>query len=133
MTREEASTALGDRNCLLWGMSKEEQKYYSEALDMAISALFAEPCEDCISRESILNAITEIDDHCNMDIYTNEVRELVNDLPSVQPIRPKGEWILDKEHSYTFGIYKCSNCQSFGSAKHYHFCPNCGADMRGDK
>ena len=39
MTREEAITALGDRNNLLWGMSKEEQKYYSEALDMAISAL----------------------------------------------------------------------------------------------
>lgn len=39
MTREEAKTALGDRNNLLWGMSKEEQKYYSEALDMAISAL----------------------------------------------------------------------------------------------
>lgn len=39
MTREEAITALGDRNNLLWGMSKEEQKYYSEALDMAILAL----------------------------------------------------------------------------------------------
>lgn len=39
MTREEAITALGDRNNLLWGMSKEEKKHYSEALDMAISAL----------------------------------------------------------------------------------------------
>lgn len=39
MTREEARTALGDRNNLLWGMSKEERKHYSEALDMAISAL----------------------------------------------------------------------------------------------
>jgi len=39
MTAEEAITALGDRNNLLWGMSKEEKKYYSEALDMAISAL----------------------------------------------------------------------------------------------
>lgn len=39
MTKEEAITALSDRNNLLWGMSKEEQKYYSEALDMAISAL----------------------------------------------------------------------------------------------
>ena len=26
MTREEAITALGDRNNLLWGMSKEEKK-----------------------------------------------------------------------------------------------------------
>lgn len=43
MNREEAITALGDRNNLLWGMSKEEQEYYSKALDMAISALSAEP------------------------------------------------------------------------------------------
>ena len=46
MTREEAITALGDRNNLLWGMSKEEQKYYSEALDMAISALSENKGED---------------------------------------------------------------------------------------
>ena len=39
MTREEAITALGDRNNLLWGMSWEEQKYYSKALDMAIASL----------------------------------------------------------------------------------------------
>ena len=39
MTREEAIIALGDRNNLLWGMSKEEQKHYSEALDMAIASL----------------------------------------------------------------------------------------------
>lgn len=46
MTREEARTALGDRNNLLWGMNKEERKYYSEALDMAISALSEELSED---------------------------------------------------------------------------------------
>ena len=45
MIREEAIIALGDRNNLLWGMSTEEKKYYSEALDMAISALSAEPKE----------------------------------------------------------------------------------------
>ena len=39
MTREDAIIALGDRNSLLWGMSWEEQKYYSKALEMAISAL----------------------------------------------------------------------------------------------
>lgn len=39
MNRAEAITALGDRNHLLWGLSQEEKKHYSEALDMAISAL----------------------------------------------------------------------------------------------
>ena len=39
MIREEAITALGNRDKLLWGMSKEEKTYYSKAFDMAISAL----------------------------------------------------------------------------------------------
>ena len=86
-------------------------------------------CEDCISRESILNAITEIDDYCNMDIYTNEVRELVNELPSVQPIRPKGVWRFNNDGSYT-----CSKCKYlvFYSGDMSNYCPDCGADLRGD-
>ena len=91
MTREEAITALGDRNCLLWGMSKEEQKYYSEALDMAISALSAEGGKDC---------------------------------------RDCGEWIRlypDEE----LEMYECSLCcEEIGYKS--RFCPNCGADMRGN-
>lgn len=51
-----------------------------------IYLLSFEPCDDCISREGLLNAITEIDGHCNMDVFTNEVREIVNELPSIQPI-----------------------------------------------
>lgn len=40
---------------------------------------------DCISRQAAIDAITEIDDGINMDIYTNEVRELLREVPSVQP------------------------------------------------
>ena len=40
---------------------------------------------DCISRKELLTEITRIDGGWNMDIFTNEVREIVNDLPSVQP------------------------------------------------
>ena len=44
-----------------------------------------QPSEGCVSREAMLNAITEIDNNVNMDIYTNEVREIVNELPPVIP------------------------------------------------
>lgn len=69
MTREEARTALGDRNNLLWGMSKEERKHYSEALDMAISALSAE--EDETHGESVFDAMMKrLHEHQeNMFIY----------------------------------------------------------------
>ena len=48
-------------------------------------ALEQQPSEDCVSRKAMLNAITEIDNNVNMDIYTNEVREIVNELPPVIP------------------------------------------------
>ena len=60
MTREEAITALGDRNNLLWGMSKEEQKYYSEALDMAISAL---KVFEGMTHRDVLKALFPIDEN----------------------------------------------------------------------
>lgn len=43
--------------------------------------------DDCVSRQAALDAITEIDDNINMDIYTNEVREIINELSSVRPTR----------------------------------------------
>lgn len=41
--------------------------------------------DDCVSRKAILDAITEIDNNVNIDIYTNEVREIIKDLPPVTP------------------------------------------------
>lgn len=58
--------------------------------------------------------------------------------PSAQPERKKGVWIDDK------GLYRCSVCNNLWTAwwivacpkermyKEMKFCPNCGADMRGD-
>lgn len=151
MTREEAKTALGDRNNLLWGMSKEEQKYYSEALDMAISTLSVEPCEDCISRAEAIShpfANGKYDhEHANEDYILGfeSYKEWLEYLPSVQLTPEKGEWIrhtrvepvYDIAGVKTWGIkHQCNRCtftttavEDFG---YYHFCPNCGADMRGE-
>lgn len=48
------------------------------------------------------------------------------------PNRPKGEWSDAFEH-LGYYYHKCSNC-CFGIkvADYCNFCPNCGADMRGD-
>lgn len=56
-----------------------------------------QPSEDCVSRKSMLDAITEIDDNINMDIYTNEVREIVNELPPVTPTHCFAEVRFSKE------------------------------------
>lgn len=58
--------------------------------------------------------------------------EVTGELPSAQPKREKGKWIADN-HDF----WVCSNCK-FPSEAHganilYKFCPNCGADMRGEQ
>jgi len=43
----------------------------------------------------------------------------------------KGKWIKEREEWFTDYPYKCTNCGKHSRAR-YYFCPNCGADMRGD-
>lgn len=52
---------------------------------------------DCISRQA---AIKTIWDGTNMDIYTSEVKEILEGLPSVQP-EAKSEWIPIKTRPLT--------------------------------
>jgi len=66
-----------------------------EARDMAIKALEQEPCgkdinvpaTDVISRQAAIDAIW---DGINMDIYTREVKECLEALPSVTPQQKVG-------------------------------------------
>jgi hypothetical protein len=46
--------------------------------------------------------------------------------------RPHGEWKLRSPYEVWFEEYKCSNCNAYGWFN-WHFCPNCGADMRKKK
>lgn len=55
-----------------------------EVKNRAIKAL-EQQTDDCVSRQAMLDAITEIDGNINMDIYTDEVREIVKELPPVTP------------------------------------------------
>ena len=67
--------------------------------------------------------------------------ELIDDikaLPSVTPTERTGHWI-EKEDFNGDTYYDCSECgESFclmdgtPTDNLYNFCPNCGADMRGD-
>lgn len=58
----------------------------------------------------------------------------VDEQPTVEPVR--GEWIV-KEDENCFATWDyCSICgfsTGFAGSSHYiNFCPNCGADMRGE-
>ena len=75
-------------------------------------------------------------------IKVSDAVDIIRDLPSVTPIRPKGHWISHREHCENLGVVPsglgayewCSNCDCGIDVRewhrnHYNYCPNCGADM----
>ena len=103
----------------------------------------AEPCDDCISRKEVQDYIAKYLSQYLYDDIRSAVETIdayIGDMPSVQPIRPKGEWIAQDIHN-CHTKFKCSNCGIIHDFMHlygeptadYTFCPNCGADMRGEK
>lgn len=71
----------------------------------------------------------------------NEIMAKIADAPTVQADRPNGEWIVEYTDANGDKWYRCSHCgerfvlieKGEASTEPYHFCPNCGADMRGER
>ena len=86
--------------------------------------------DDLIRREDAINAFNP---KHNCDWYTPWIVETLKSLPSIEP--RKGRWIGEEEDERCF----CSKCGYSNlyvevyAFDGYKFCPNCGADMRGDK
>lgn len=85
------------------------------------------PC-DAVSRRRVFSAIHNT--HLPKE-YEEPLWNKILALPSVQPIRPKGKW---ERYGDTL---KCPICRAIGEnikdSYCFNFCPNCGADMRGEE
>ena len=79
--------------------------------------------------------------------FTDEVKgigidDLCNEILEIHKAeaRPKGKWITQDVHN-CHTDFKCSECGYIHNFMHlygeptadYTFCPNCGADMRGEQ
>ena len=132
MTDHEKLSYLTDRPCTACKFHKEEgcSKW---------SCVFEEksgvPKGEYIKKEDVLKLQYRIDDSATLS--TRDVVDVddIEDLPTYSfPDREKGEW----EHDESDNSVMCKKCGCFlypsdisdGEA---HFCPNCGADMRGGK
>ncbi len=127
MTREQAINYLKSS-----GMSDEQIETVVDAFT----------CEDCISRTELLSRIDAERKYLldlKMDgaehILVHHARRIVEDMPSVAPQPKMGHWIWELQD---WNKWTCSVC---GWAKRtdvhitlgYKYCPNCGADMRGEE
>lgn len=93
----------------------------------------SEPCEDAISRQAVLEKAVYTETEEGWGGYTIDI-DYIKSLPSIKPQEPKtGHWILDdSDNSITCDKCGCliyANDIIHGEA---HYCPMCGADMRGD-
>ena len=147
MTREEAIEVLQqDIPC-------EQDTDFIEALEMAIKALKQKPCPystkdgycqhndiaetipteqepsgDLISRQDAIDAIW---DGINMDIYTREVKETLEELPSVKQEPKTGHWItveMTQGDGCRYTVTYCSECDEDVDYR-TDYCPNCGCRM----
>ena len=134
MTREEAIFTIEHRDGI---MDYGETEQLAEALEIALEALKAEPCEDCVSREVALEAMRNLPH----EYKTKEQRArtggiaacqvIIENLPPVIPKPRTGHWIRN-QHLHFMYDWKCSEC---GHVEHERIdtCPNCHADMREEK
>lgn len=103
-----------------WGCNDYDKYDFLETIDNAPTVEFD---------ESIIQAV--LNKRC-MTVVTNEHLKALHDK------RPTGEWIVDK-YSVFEDSRKCSNCNETaewldgGGQFLSNFCPNCGADMRGEE
>lgn len=89
---------------------------------------------DLIERQAAIDAVLDMNAEHRVS-WMDAVIDIINELPSAQPERPRGRWI---EHRRTgIGLWnnyvECSNCGIWFFSENLvrrSFCPNCGADMR---
>lgn len=81
--------------------------------------------DDLISRQAAIDAVEKesLADGAYGYMDTKSIVDLLNDLPSAQPERKKGHWVVDED-----GNIECSECGHRGVGDNY--CEHCGADMR---
>ena len=87
---------------------------------------------DYIERQAAIDAMNTWD---WQELYLPiHFKQLLEELPSAEPIRKKGNWII---HDESANAYECSCCglawclfEGEPKDNNMNYCPKCGADMR---
>lgn len=128
------------------GMNCAESELYN------LPSTHLEPCEDAVSREALRKAMYHRAFETDGDtmwqsgcwIRYRAVEQVIKESPSVTPKQHTGKWIYGENLGNGHDGYFCSECGWFAAVdydfpinseenKPTNFCPNCGANMRGEK
>ena len=120
----------------------DEMNYGQERVDQTETILHhlefmpsahPEPCEDAVSKKAVIDAIDEWKEACEDSGHKETVSDIklirkdFIELPPVTPKQRTGKWIHVSEETW-----KCDQCGEISCCSP-NFCPDCGADMRGEK
>ena len=84
---------------------------------------------DLISRQAVINMKGLFEDW-NGEVCEGVLVEDIERLPSAEP--KKGKWIDVDPHGDAGLAFECSECEKI-NLRETNYCPNCGADMRGEE
>ena len=116
-THENLQGCLGFRQLAEW------LKDYKRLLEQ-------EPCEDCISRQAVMNCFKKWQPYMATRLFGFE-KEL-SSLPSVTPQPKTGHWqkiSADKYSEHVAYYFRCSECGKDIIGEH-NYCANCGCRMK---
>lgn len=91
---------------------------------------------DLIDRQAAIKAVEDLPNCYNgySDTYDKAcIIGLLEELPSAE--RKKGRWERVEDENGDFLCWECSECGERYVMPHHRasYCPNCGADMRGEE
>ena len=101
---------------------------------------------DTISRQAAIDAMEQVkEQYFDRRVIIGKMQNVVSNLPSAQPERKRGRWIYGEDNPGTGRDgWFCSECEHFEMWDYSvdmksaelnlpNYCPNCGADMRGEQ
>ena len=94
---------------------------------------------DLISREAAIDALSRCQTYLfdtrdtDRKISLEDAEYVIEKLPAAQPERNKGKWINEGVQCSIRCNNPLCNFHYIGYLGDYNFCPNCGADMRGEQ
>ena len=115
-------------------------EYY--AIETAIKLLEQLPCDDCISRQELLELLKSHDckkwydcfehrDECMCTPHANiknDIRyNIIDKLPPVRPKMKTAKWVIKQVENGTECV--CSACDNTMVIYRTSYCPHCGAKM----